>query len=181
MSGKVSQTMKTPVLSIERRVNKGGIMRIGIDPGVSGAIAFLNGTEVEVVDMPVMLSSKNKSQVNAAELAKILKGWVYPTTLGDFYNLSVYVERVGAMPGQGVVSMFNFGVSYGIILGVLGALQLPVILISPVKWKRRAGLIGKPKDYARTLAQQLYPGIELGRKKDIGRADALLIARFGEV
>ena len=163
-------------------------MRIGIDPGVSGALAILYGeNQVEIADMPVMLSSKNRSQVNAAELAKILHRWEYrsspasPPALPMSERLVAYVERVGAMPHQGVVSMFGFGVSFGIVLGVLGALQIPVVLVTPAKWKRRAGLIGKPKDYARTLAQQLYPGIELGRKKDIGRADALLIARFGEV
>ena len=83
------------------------------------------------------------------------------------------------MPGQGVASMFNFGMGYGIIQGVVSALGIPYELVTPQSWKKRAGLIGKDKDNARTMAQQLYPDAPLGRKKDIGRADALLIARFG--
>ena len=76
--------------------------------------------------------------------------------------------------------MFSFGTSYGIVIGVLAALSIPMVLVSPQTWKANAGIRGKDKDYARTLAQQLYPGAELGRKKDIGRADAILIARFGD-
>jgi crossover junction endodeoxyribonuclease RuvC len=77
--------------------------------------------------------------------------------------------------------MFSFGCSFGVILGVLAALSIPLVLVRPQAWKKRAGLPGKRenKDAARTLAQQLYPLAELGRKKDIGRADAILIARFG--
>src|SRR5690606_16808140 len=90
-----------------------------------------------------------------------------------------YVERVSAMPGQGVSSMFNFGMGYGVIQGVLASLGIPYTLVTPQTWKKRAGLAGKDKDNARTLAQQLCPEAPLGRKKDIGRADAILIARFG--
>lgn len=153
-------------------------MKIGIDPGVSGALALLkdDNTLIEVADMPVMQLGKTKRQINAAELAKIL---------GRFCNIEpyiaslVYLEQVAAFPGQGVTAMFNFGMSYGAIQGVLGALQIPVVLVTPQAWKKRAGLIGKPKDMARTRAQQLYPRADLARKKDIGRADAILIAIYG--
>ena len=147
-------------------------MKIGVDCGISGAIALLNDNVsfISVHDMPVMAGTGKRQQVNAAELAKILK------LVGGI----AYVERVSAMPKQGVSSMFSFGTSYGIVLGVLAAIGIPTILVTPQSWKKRAGLTGKEKDYARTLAQQLYPAAELGRKKDIGRADALLIARFGE-
>ena len=150
-------------------------MIIGIDPGLDGAIAWLADdlAFAEVKDMPTMALTLGRRQVNAAELAKMIRMELYriPKT--------VYLERVSAMPGQGVSSMFSFGTSYGVVLGVLGALGYPVELVTPQQWKKRAGLIGKEKEAARTLAQQLYPQAELGRKKDIGRADALLIARFG--
>jgi len=148
-------------------------MFAGIDPGVTGAIAFLNDdlSLIEVLDMPTMLLTGKKQQVNAAALANILRDWGNGAT--------AYLERVSAMPGQGVASMFNFGMGFGIIKGVLGALQIPMVLVSPVTWKKRAGLQGKEKDASRTLAQQLYPAAPLGRKKDIGRADAILIARYG--
>lgn len=147
-------------------------MRIGIDPGITGAISLLSGDLfVAVVDMPTMVNGK-KNMVNAAELAKILSDY-------KSNNAVIYLERVSAMPGQGVCACFNFGVSFGIIQGIAGALQIPMILVTPQSWKKRAGLIGKDKDAARTLAQQLYPAATLGRKKDIGRADAILIARYG--
>lgn len=149
-------------------------MLIGIDPGLTGAIAWLDNKKalVNVVDMPLMASTGKKQQINAAELSKILnlKYKVRPT---------VIVERVSAMPEQGVTAMFNFGLSYGVIQGVVAALQLPMVLVTPGAWKKKAGLSGKSKDAARALAQQYYPEAALGRKKDIGRADAILIARFG--
>jgi len=146
--------------------------RIGCDPGISGALALLddNLALIEVVDMPTMAMGKTKRQVNAAELAKILSQWKGATA---------YVEKVSAYPEQGVTAMFNFGMSYGVILGVLGALQIPVILVSPQSWKKKAGIIGSVKDVSRTKAQQLYPEADLARKKDCGRADSILIARFG--
>jgi crossover junction endodeoxyribonuclease RuvC len=152
--------------------------RMGIDPGLEGAIACIdeNDSVAFLFDMPVMAMGKNKKQVNAAELGKQLIHW--QRYIGTD-NLVAYMEYISARPGQGVSSMFNFGKSCGIVQGILGALQIPVVFVTPVTWKKRANLSGKPKDMARTLAQQLYPGADLARKKDIGRADALLIARHG--
>lgn len=146
-------------------------MKCGIDPGISGAIAKLNddGSFISVSDMPVMAGTGKRQQVNAAELAKLLR----------HCGGMAYLERASAMPKQGVSSMFSFGTSYGIVIGVLATLEIPIIIVSPQSWKKRAGLTGKEKDYARTLAQQLYPTAELGLKKHIGRADSILIARFG--
>ena len=156
------------------------MLRIGIDPGVSGAIAFLNDdTLVTVQDMPTMSLSKTKQKVNQAELAKLLTEAICADGR-ECSEATAYLEQVHSMPGQGVTATFNFGVSYGVIQGVLAALQIPMVLVTPHSWKRRAGLIGKDKDAARTLAQQLYPEAPLGHKKDVGRADAILIARFGE-
>jgi len=156
--------------------------RIGIDPGVDGAIALLNEdlTVAEVIDMPTELKSTGKREVNAVELGKILYRMVhYAGTL----HVTVILEQVGSYRKegrqQGGVSMFGFGDSFGCVRGVCGALKIPVIRITPASWKRKCGLIGKPKDAARTLAQQLYPEVSLARKKDVDRADAILIARYG--
>ena len=152
---------------------------IGIDPGVSGAVAILKRGEHFVFDMPVMNLSGKKQQVNASELGKLFRENL-PYVGADYgVDATAYVEQVHSMPGQGVSAMFNFGTGYGVIQGVLGALQIPMVLVSPAVWKRRAGLTGKPKDASRTLAQQLYPAAPLGLKKHVGRADAILIARFG--
>lgn len=152
-------------------------MRIGIDVGVTGALAFLEDdlSISDLVDMPAMLLSGKRHQVNGAEVARILRLW-----LEGSGAVTAFVERVAAFPGQGVSSMFGFGVSYGIIQGVLATLGIPMVLVNPIQWKKRAGLLKQPKDMARTIAQRLYPLAELDRKKDIGRADALLIARFGD-
>lgn len=159
-------------------------MIIGIDPGVTGAIAVLRsvreqqlkgGIEAELTlyDMP-LFTVGTKQQTNPYVLSNILNEFRRSTA-----NVTVYLEQVSAMPGQGVSSMFNFGVSFGIIQGVLAGLGLPVVMVTPGAWKKRAKLIGKAKDEARTLAQRLYPAVNLSRKKDVGRADAILIARFG--
>lgn len=151
-------------------------MIIGIDCGVVGAIAFLNDNLscLAVFDMPTMTLRGNKRQINAAELSKILMRQIG----GNLVMTQTYLEQAAARPGQGVSGVFNFGVSYGIVQGVLAALKISMVLVTPATWKRRASLIGKEKDEARTLAQRLFPGVDLAHKKDVGRADAILIAYF---
>jgi crossover junction endodeoxyribonuclease RuvC len=148
-------------------------MIIGIDPGITGAVSVLTDTGefVAVHDMPIMkLGKAKKNQVNPAALSALIK---------DTGATSAIVEKVGAMPGQGVSSMFNFGMGFGVIQGVLAGLDIPYALSTPQKWKKACGLIGKEKDAARVLAIELFPDASLTRKKDGGRADALLIAKFG--
>jgi crossover junction endodeoxyribonuclease RuvC len=91
----------------------------------------------------------------------------------------VYLERVSAMPGQGVVSMFSFGRSYGAVEAAVSVLGYPLTYITPAVWKRSAGLIGGEKDASRGRVLDLYPDAGVTRKKDNGRADAILIARYG--
>jgi len=94
----------------------------------------------------------------------------------------VYIEQVGAMPGQGVASMFNFGHSCGTIMGVIGALGYAHTMVTPQRWKKAAGLMGTDKDAARSRAIQLWPSWSDLSKKGIGQAlaDAALIARYGK-
>ena len=96
---------------------------IGIDPGLSGAIAILEDNKVlQIFDMPVMAEGKkNKRQLNSAQLANIIK----ENTQGS-EEKAVVVEQVNAMPGQGVTSMFNFGQTFGAIKGICAALNLPI-------------------------------------------------------
>ena len=85
------------------------------------------------------------------------------------------------MPGQGLSSTFAFGHSAGVVEGVLAALHIPAVLITPQAWKKGAGLIGKDKDAARTIAARLYPFNRTLDLKGKGQAlaDAILIARIG--
>jgi crossover junction endodeoxyribonuclease RuvC len=152
-------------------------MIIAIDPGKTGAIAAMeNGKITWLEDMPTMGRTHGKGQeVNPGELASIIM------KMKSGKDASVYIEQVSAMPGNGGTSMFHFGESVGVVLGVCGTLQLPLRRVRPQYWKKRAGLIGKEKDASRALAIQLHPEVsdQLARKKDCGRADAICIAEFG--
>jgi crossover junction endodeoxyribonuclease RuvC len=93
------------------------------------------------------------------------------------------VEKVGAMPGQGVTSMFNFGKSAGFIEGVLSALLIPYQLIPPAKWKREFSLIGKDKQASIITCRKLFPELDLKRTERCrtdsdGKAEALLLAEW---
>ena len=95
-------------------------------------------------------------------------------------NTFVIVEQVSAMPGQGVTSMFNFGQTFGAIKGICAALSLPIFYVRPTKWKKHFELINASKDASRTKVIEMYPSISdrLRKKKDVNKADAILIARY---
>ena len=150
--------------------------RIGIDPGLSGAIAVLTDDTLQIHDMPVMTVDRNgkaKRQVSANELAELLN-------LYAGKDCHVYVERVSAMAGQGVTSVFSFGRSFGMIEGILAALKMPVTFVAPATWTRAIGR-SPGKDASRARAMELFPNYEyfFKRVKDDGRADAALIAHWG--
>lgn len=149
---------------------------IGIDPGLSGAIAVLTDDSLQIHDMPVMTVDRNgkaKRQVSANELAELLN-------LYAGKDCHVYVERVSAMAGQGVTSVFSFGRSFGMIEGILAALKMPVTFVAPATWTRAIGR-SPGKDASRARAMELFPNYEFffKRVKDDGRADAALIAHWG--
>ena len=154
---------------------------LGIDPGQTGAIAVLaDGDFAGFIDMPVVPRPAGGNHVDAATLAAALRG-IFSAHPGA--HVFGVLEEVGAMPKQGVSSMFRFGESYGVIRGVLGAVGIPYMQVRPERWKKYLQLSGKEKDCARTVAIQRHPtaAAHLGRKKDIGRADALLIATWAQI
>ena len=150
---------------------------IGIDPGLSGAIAVLENNQVlNIFDIPVMSEGKkNKRQLNSALLVNLLK-----ENINKEEEVAVVVEQVNAMPGQGVTSMFNFGQTFGALKGICAALELPIFFIRPSKWKKHFELINSSKDASRTKAIEMYPKLskQLSKKKDVNKSDAILIARF---
>ena len=150
---------------------------IGIDPGLSGAIAILEKNKVkDIFSIPVMhKKKKNKRQLNSAQLVKLLKNNINPDE-----ETVIVVEQVNAMPGQGVTSMFNFGQTFGAIKGIAAALELPIFFVRPSKWKKHFELINSSKDSSRTKAIEMYPSLsnDLAKKKDVNKSDAILIARF---
>ena len=155
-------------------------MILGIDPGLTGAIALVDDDDIVLLwDMPVAEKPYGRGkQVDAYGFADCVREAKQISIYQRSENLTAHVERVSAMPGQGVTSVFSFGRSAGVIDGVLGALLIPVVYITPQKWKKHHGLVGKPKDASRTLVIQQFPHQldRFARKKDVGRADAVLIA-----
>lgn len=142
---------------------------LGVDPGKKGAIAIVTTDSVEALDYPG----------DVALAADILRGWV------AIYDIqSVALERVHSMPGQGVKSTFTFGETFGAWQGILAALEVPYALVSPQQWQR--GVIvpsdgATPKERSLSVARRLYPAVDLHRKGDHGKADALLLATYAKV
>jgi crossover junction endodeoxyribonuclease RuvC len=148
---------------------------LGIDIGLDGAIALIeNGDLLEVHDMPTVTlerNNKSKRMVNAAELARLIR---------QAAPGCAYLERLNAMPGQGVTSMFSMGQSLGVVLGILAALDIATTTIPPRTWQKALD-VPQGKDGSRYRAAQLFPArAELFKRvKDDGRSDATLIAAYG--
>ena len=144
---------------------------LGIDPGKTGAIAIVSDDceLLDVVDMPDAAGS-----ALGAQIRQLTDDWA-PLDL-----TAAWVEQVASRPGQGVRSVFTFGMGYGSILGALGALGIPVHHVTPATWKK-SQRVTADKDRSRQRATELWPGQAswFARKKDDGRAEAALIARYG--
>ena len=141
---------------------------IGIDPGKSGALAT-----IETLDA-------GNYAVNVLPFDEAL----YRERLRSFDGCKAVavVERVGAMPKQGVTSMFNFGVNFGFIQGLLAACGIPFELVTPARWKKEFGVTAD-KNTSIEVAHRLFPDVDLRRTKlcrkpDDGVAEALLMAEF---
>lgn len=147
---------------------------IGVDPGISGAIARYNSSEASAAtqliiwDMPILEVNKKKT-ISPYLVANILKEAAAP----------VYIEKVAAMPNQGVTSMFNFGKGFGVILGAAAGLGLQTTQVTPQQWMK-ALKCQRGKDANRQRACELFPQYAdmFARKKDDGRADAALLAYY---
>jgi len=142
---------------------------LGVDPGVSGALAFYYTeapSRVAAEDMPVA-----DGDVDAVTLAK---------RIAIMSPDIAIVEHVHAMPGQGVSSTFKFGRAFGTAIGVLGALKVPTVFVAPARWKKHFRL-SSDKERSRELAIRLFPACaeSFARKRDHGRAEAALLARWG--
>lgn len=152
---------------------------IGIDPGAAGAVAIIeqvSGKLISVFEMPAVhleTGGKSKRRVAPYLLAEELR-------LFNVDGARAIVEQVGAMPGQGVSSMFAFGQAFGLACGVLAGMGIPFELVTPAKWKRDLK-VNAGKDGSRALASTLWPtqAGEFKRVKDDGKAEAALLAHWG--
>lgn len=146
---------------------------LGVDCGLTGAVAGLDrdGKIVLAEAMPLIASPvKGKQMVDALDLHDIVKG-----VIGN-HQTSCVIERVSAMPGQGVSSAFNFGGSYHTAIAAIRILQCSLQYVTAAKWKKDMGLTSD-KTVSLGMASNLWPKLKL-RRKDDGIAEALLLAEW---
>jgi crossover junction endodeoxyribonuclease RuvC len=140
---------------------------LGVDPGATGAIAAVHhdGFLLWVEDMP--------DPLHGAAIRALLDD---PMTFQDYVAA---IELVGTRPGQGLASSGKFMKAAGLVEGALGYALIPYRLVTPGQWKK-AMRVTADKDTARTRAIELWPSHadSFKRKKDHGRAEAALIARW---
>ena len=153
---------------------------VGIDPGLKGGIAFYNPDKLSAhrtptVAVPYVKKGKKRTR-NDMDLDACRELLSRP----DISH--VFLEKVGAMPGQGVTGMFRFGQNLGHWQGLLAGMNLPYTMVTPQAWKKQAGLIKADKGASIILARELWPdnSVEFKYKTtDEGRAEAELMARYG--
>lgn len=151
---------------------------IGIDPGLTGAIALYEPI-IEILhtfEMPVIAAgTKSKRIIDALELSRMVDSWCKRFTIKK-----VVIERVHAMPSQGVTSVFSFGMGYGVVLGILAANTLPVEMVTPQSWKKDLK-VPALKDGSRARASEIFPqhSGQWNKAKWDGRAEAAMIAYYG--
>jgi crossover junction endodeoxyribonuclease RuvC len=146
------------------------MLTIGIDPGLTGAIAVLkHGHFHGIFDMPTVSkgSGSVKNEVDPAGLAAILRE----------HDAMCVIERVNAMPKQGSSSTFSLGDSFGSARAVVAALGMSLTYVTPAAWKKHFKL-PSDKELSRALAIRMYPSAPLHLKKHADRAEALLMARW---
>lgn len=133
---------------------------IGIDPGASGGVAIFdaNTNQIELFKCP-------ETETEIAHLFRFIVS----------ERARALIEKVHAMPGQGVTSMFSFGRNYGFLRGCLIAFQIPFDEIPPQRWQKALGCLTKgDKNVSKAKAQQLYPKLKITH----ATADALCILEY---
>jgi crossover junction endodeoxyribonuclease RuvC len=160
----------------------------GIDPGLDGAICFMDASAcsvVAIIGMPTLTLAKGKGskrEISARTLAIEIGRQLDDRPVGH-----AFLERVASSPQMGVTSAFNFGRGYGVIEGIIAGLGWPLTYVTPQKWKAFLG-VPRDKDDARAKACQLLaPHAELWTPRRgvfdsaqaSGRAEAALIALYG--
>lgn len=157
---------------------------VGVDPGIKGGVCFLNDKKIRAaIKMPTYSyvvgqgkKKKDKNMVDAYVLGELIR---------NFNPDYLFIEKVGAMPNQGVVSMFSFGMGTGMVYGICGGLNIKVKDVRPQDWKEII-LDGtdKDKDAAVNFCKHNFPDVDLkatprSKNDHDGIADSICIACFG--
>lgn len=149
---------------------------IGIDPGLTGAVATISEDGATVFDTPITLVGDGKKQKHDFLLQGMASLLGIHAGRGD---VICAIELVHSMPDQGCASSFTFGRGFGMWEGMLAAFRIPYERVAPQRWKKMLlSDMPKHKDASRIRAQQLFPKADLNLKKHHGRGDALLLAEF---
>ena len=156
---------------------------VGIDPGATGAIAFLHPTNSRKsisVDIPTVriatsrkTASGKPSYRTQTDLGSL---WdIFLACKSLWHKLFVVIEQQQPIPRDTALTGFTVGKNFGMWPLFLYSHGIVHDTIRPVKWKKAQGLIKQDKEAARLRAQKLFPNASLNRKKDHNRAEALLI------
>ena len=154
-----------------------------IDPGVSGALAIFSytGELQHLTDMPTIPTKRGKKKTQALDRAMIVDLFLLHQVDHVFIELSQArpPKRNGQSVTPGIVSTGSYMRNYGILLGICSGLQIRCTEITPAAWKAKV-MSGMAKDKGASIirAGELYPEVPLNRKKDHGRADALLLGWY---
>ena len=152
-------------------------LTLGADPGICGSLAFYDFTSKELVsvhDMPLKTKTAKYNEIDLVALGLLIG------EKAERIALAV-IEEVGARPGEGRTTVFKFGFAAGALAMATASYLIPTHHTPPSVWKSLMGLSSN-KDLSRKRAQDLWPSHSnlFTRKKDDGRAEAALLAKFGE-
>ncbi|KAL8029454.1 hypothetical protein ABFX02_14G226000 [Erythranthe guttata] len=155
---------------------------IGVDPDLSGALAVLKpDTSAQVFDSPhlkVLVGKGLRKRLDVKSIIQLLRDIDAPI------GTTAYIEQSIPYPQDGKQGWWSGGFGYGLWIGILVTSGYSVIPVPSLLWKNEFKLAGNrsTKDDSRELASALFPSTSslLKRKKDHGRAEALLIAAYGK-
>lgn len=155
------------------------MITIGVDPGLSGALAMLrDGVELlHLSDMPTVEGAGVVKRIVDAPALRVTLLDALHAHFREDESIKALVERTSAMPGQGVSSMYSMGHSRGVVEGVLAGCGVEFYLVPPADWKRNMGYTADKEPIRREM-QRLYPSADLKFKKHADRAEALAMALY---
>jgi crossover junction endodeoxyribonuclease RuvC len=149
---------------------------LGIDPGLSGALAIVEridgiATLIDCIDVPVT-DTERRRRVDCISVAE----WI-----ARHGPACAVIEVAQSMPRQGVASTFAYGRAAGSVEAIVALHRIPITFVQAASWKRKLHLAGRDKEQARALALRLFPRQHalLARKADHHRAEAALLALIG--
>lgn len=142
---------------------------LGIDPGKNGGLCILS-TDINDV---VMLDKMPQTPTDLSNKLESIRE--------NFWPIKCYLEKVGGMPGQGGVAMFNFGYNFGQLVQALTDYKIPHELVTPQKWQTATYCRGKSgesktahKNRIKDMAKRKYPNVKI----TLATADAVMIACY---